>query len=49
LGGDAGRADPQRVANLMLDRDAIDDAIEYLARCVSVLTPQQDLSGYKIS
>jgi tetratricopeptide (TPR) repeat protein len=31
----------------MLDHDEVDAAIEYLARCVSVLTPQQDLSGYK--
>jgi tetratricopeptide (TPR) repeat protein len=31
----------------MLDHDEVDAAIEYLARCVSVLTPQQDLPGYK--
>ncbi len=43
----AGRADPQRVANLMLDHDEADAAIEYLDRCIAVLTPQQELPGRK--
>ncbi len=43
----AGRADPQRVASLMLDHDEADAAIEYLDRCIAVLTPQQEQPGRK--
>jgi tetratricopeptide (TPR) repeat protein len=45
--GDAGRADPQRVANLMLDHDEADAAIEYLERCVKVFASRKDLPGHK--
>jgi len=40
--GEAGRADPQRVANLMLDHNDPDAAIEYLDRCVKVFSGRQD-------
>ena len=35
--GKAGRSDPKRVANLMLDHDEMDAAIEYLDRCAGVI------------
>jgi tetratricopeptide (TPR) repeat protein len=40
------RADPMRVANLMLDNDDIESAIDYLDRCVKVILPQKNLAGY---
>ena len=43
----AGRADPKRVANLMLDHDEIDAAILYLDRCARILSPQKTLPGYE--
>ena len=46
--GKAGRSDPKRVANLMLDHDEMDAAIEYLDRCAGVIAPQKDLPNYKL-
>ena len=45
--GDAGRTDPSSVASLMLDHDEPDAAIDYIQRCVAVLTSQKDLPGGK--
>jgi tetratricopeptide (TPR) repeat protein len=44
---EAGRADPKRVANLMLDHDELDAAILYLDRSASRLAPQESLPGYR--
>ena len=43
----AGRADPLRVANLMLDHDEPDAAVRYLDRAARILSPQKDVVGYK--
>jgi len=41
----AGRADPRRLANIMLDHDEADAAIAYLDRCAARLSVQKDLPG----
>jgi tetratricopeptide (TPR) repeat protein/thiol-disulfide isomerase/thioredoxin len=43
----AGRADPLRVANLMLDHDEPDAAVRYLDRAAKILAPQKDVPSYK--
>lgn len=41
----AGRTDPKRLANIMLDHDEADAAIRYLDRCAKLLANRKDLPG----